>query len=685
MHDEAAVAHYRAVLQAALDAGVEPWVCLHHFTLPRWFADQGGFTTDENRLTHWARHVDWMAETFGDLVRGWQPINELNFYPVVAYSGTTIAPGARRLGAGRRRVRADAPRRRRGRRAPQADRRPRLVDLRPDAHRGPRRRPGHGRRGRAASTTSSGGPASSSSATACCASAAASRSSGPTWPAPTTGTGSPTTRRSACADGAWGMYPEEGPTSPLGYRIWADGLDRILRRLHARLPGQPILIAEYGVGTPDDAVRAEYLERGLAITQEALADGIDIRGFFHWTAVDNYEWNHGYDVQFGIIDRDRTVRPSAAVLRPRGAGVTRTPAGSWARSSASRRWASARRPTSPSTARSRASARRGRPRTCSTPAPSSTTAGSTCWSGARTPSAATPACPGSAWPPATTASTSTSSPSRCSTPPTTPWQAWEWPGGCEDPRVVESPDGGFVCTYTAFDGKNGAAVRGHLDRPADAGRSTARRSPARPFAKRTSKSGAVLTEVVDGRLVAARRDGRFWMYWGEGTCFAATSDGPDPLGARHLRRHRRPLPHLRPRDARAGASSGSPASRCCARSCSPARAASTRCSSSRARPPSPPTPAPSSSTTAPTTGRTATRRSRRSRTSRARPCSTPLDPLAPIARTTEPFLRPDQADEQQGQVDNVCFAQGLVRFRDRWHLYYGMADSRIGLATAPAR
>src|SRR5580692_1600311 len=36
------------------------------------------------------------------------------------------------------------------------------------------------------------------------------------------------------------------------------------------------------------------------------------------------------------------------------------------------------------------------------------------------------------------------------------WQAWEWPGGCEDPRVVESPDGGFVCTYTAFDGKVGA-------------------------------------------------------------------------------------------------------------------------------------------------------------------------------------------------------------------------------------
>ena len=42
--------------------------------------------------------------------------------------------------------------------------------------------------------------------------------------------------------------------------------------------------------------------------------GIDVRGFVHWTGVDNYEWLHGYDVSFGIIDRDRNVRASAQVL-----------------------------------------------------------------------------------------------------------------------------------------------------------------------------------------------------------------------------------------------------------------------------------------------------------------------------------------------------------------------------------
>jgi len=57
------------------------------------------------------------------------------------------------------------------------------------------------------------------------------------------------------------------------------------------------------------------------------------------------------------------------------------------------------------------------------------------------------------------------------------WQAWEWPGGCEDPRVVESPEGGFVCTYTAFDGKNGTLFVATSD-DLGPGASTARRSPA---------------------------------------------------------------------------------------------------------------------------------------------------------------------------------------------------------------
>ena len=76
-----------------------------------------------------------------------------------------------------------------------------------------------------------------------------------------------------------------------------------------------MLIAEYGIGTDDDDVRATYLADGLNITHDAISRGVPIKGFFHWTAVDNYEWLHGFDVKFGIIDVDRNVRPSASVLK----------------------------------------------------------------------------------------------------------------------------------------------------------------------------------------------------------------------------------------------------------------------------------------------------------------------------------------------------------------------------------
>jgi beta-glucosidase len=115
--------------------------------------------------------------------------------------------------------------------------------------------------------------------------------------------------------GRLAIQPPGAPLSPLGYGIWADGVGLVLSRLHAELPGVPLLVAEYGIGTDDDDLRADYLHRGLAVINEAIERGIDVRGIFHWTAVDNYEWLHGYDVSFGIIDRDRAVRPSALVLQ----------------------------------------------------------------------------------------------------------------------------------------------------------------------------------------------------------------------------------------------------------------------------------------------------------------------------------------------------------------------------------
>jgi beta-glucosidase len=109
-------------------------------------------------------------------------------------------------------------------------------------------------------------------------------------------------------------YPADAAPSPLGYHIWADGLRPVLDRLHAEIPDTPILVAEFGVGTRDDQVRGAYITCCLQITNDAIARGVDVRGMFHWTSVDNYEWHHGYDVPFGLIDRDRNIRASAQIL-----------------------------------------------------------------------------------------------------------------------------------------------------------------------------------------------------------------------------------------------------------------------------------------------------------------------------------------------------------------------------------
>jgi beta-glucosidase len=313
-HDHAAVAHYRDVLTAALEAGVEPWVCLHHFTLPRWFADAGGFLAESNRGEFWARHVEFMAETFGDLARGWQPVNETNYYAFAAYRGGGWPPGhndpteAMLVSRAMQLATAEAAMRLRQTRAPVASifglSAIRNLDDSPDTSRlanlldelnwraglelfrdGVLRVPGLEPIERADLARSFDLVGFSFYSTI------------------------------GIRRGRVVPYPPDAPVSPLGYGIWADGLGLVLDRLHQMLPGVPLLVAECGIGTSDDTERVAYLERGLQVTRDAVARGVDVRGFFHWTAVDNYEWLHGFDVQFGIIDRDRNIRPSAWTLQ----------------------------------------------------------------------------------------------------------------------------------------------------------------------------------------------------------------------------------------------------------------------------------------------------------------------------------------------------------------------------------
>ena len=314
--DLAAVEHYQEVLQTARDVGISPWVCLHHFTLPGWFTEvgEGAFRDDHARSYYWARHVAFCAEQFGDLVFGWKPINEPFGYAALSYQLGVLPPRRRNFGEmieayrGILLAQRDAWRELRGGGTPvatvhnlsplfpvddsvPAEHNTRDIDelmwnvwMRADRD-GVLALPG-----RATETVAD--------LRECCDLIGFSYYNA----------------SSVGRDRRLGPYPSNARVGPLGYAPWSEGLGIVLRRLHDELPGRPLLICEHGVGTDDDEWRTDVLRESLAVVDEAIDDGVDVRGFFHWTGVDNYEWTFGYDVPFGLFTRDREPRGSAAML-----------------------------------------------------------------------------------------------------------------------------------------------------------------------------------------------------------------------------------------------------------------------------------------------------------------------------------------------------------------------------------
>ncbi|MCU1451175.1 MAG: bifunctional beta-D-glucosidase/beta-D-fucosidase, partial [Acidimicrobiales bacterium] len=80
--------------------------------------------------------------------------------------------------------------------------------------------------------------------------------------------------------------------------------------------GRPLLVTENGIGTTDDTERIEYVDAARRGVLACLADGIDVRGYTYWSALDNFEWAFGYRPTFGLVAVDRatqvrTPKPSA--------------------------------------------------------------------------------------------------------------------------------------------------------------------------------------------------------------------------------------------------------------------------------------------------------------------------------------------------------------------------------------
>lgn len=322
--DESTLAHYRRILESAHRHGIVPWVNLHHFALPRWFAAEGGFLREAN-LGHWQRHVERVGRALAPLCAHWHPMNEANAYAGGAYLLGLMPPGVRDLAAFRQMLRntmlayRDAyavlkgvdPRLQVGTihvfvpafPADPSSQDDVLMAESFDAHfnavllhalrdgvvalPGSEPEPIEGLRGAADFFGANYYSA---------------------------------TRVSAADPGRGRPHPEDAPRlTQLGNAPWPEGLLRVLRRVRDAGLGVPTYVAENGIGTDDDAWRIEYIRDHLEMVWRAIDEGCDVRGYFHWTSVDNFEWNLGWSAQFGLIGFDaetfsRQPRPSARFL-----------------------------------------------------------------------------------------------------------------------------------------------------------------------------------------------------------------------------------------------------------------------------------------------------------------------------------------------------------------------------------
>jgi len=104
------------------------------------------------------------------------------------------------------------------------------------------------------------------------------------------------------------------PRTSMGWEIYPRGLYRVLRYL--KKFNLPIYITENGIATGDDGLRERFIRKHLCEVAHALKEGIDVRGYFYWSLMDNFEWLDGFAPRFGLIEIDyntleRRIRPSA--------------------------------------------------------------------------------------------------------------------------------------------------------------------------------------------------------------------------------------------------------------------------------------------------------------------------------------------------------------------------------------
>jgi len=233
---------------------------------------------------------------------------------------------------------------------------------------------------------------------------------------------------------------------------------------------------------------------------------------------------------------------------------------------------------------------------------------------------------------------------------------YEWKGGVEDPRVIESPDGTYIMTYTSYDGKT---ARLCLASSTDL-KNWTKHGLVLGYGKYRdtwSKSGAIVGELKGNKIIAAKIKGKYWMYFGDTDLFIATSIDLIHWEVAENAESKKMISVLHPRMGYFD---------------------------SRLVEPGPFALLTEKGILLIYNGSNAANFNDPSLPKFTYAAGQALfdkeNPYKLIDRMEGYFIHPDKPYERTGEVNEVCFVEGLVYFRNQWMLYYGTADSKIAVA-----
>ena len=239
-----------------------------------------------------------------------------------------------------------------------------------------------------------------------------------------------------------------------------------------------------------------------------------------------------------------------------------------------------------------------------------------------------------------------------------PQKTWEWEGGVEDPRVVETADGRYIMTYTAYDGDKARLFTASSDDLFHWQKHGSAFGNGK-YLDLWTKSGAIVCRRLGDKLVAEKIKGQYWMYWGDENIYLATSkDLLHWIPVEEADALKVILPY-RPAYFDSGLVEPGP----------PAlitEAGILLIYNGKNAGPQPDPSLPDGTYSA------------------GQALFSLKDPQKLTGRLERDFFRPDKDYEITGQVDNVVFLEALAPFRGQWFLYYGTADSKIAVAVAGA-